>query len=211
MKKKVLIIDDIVENITIIKDCLETEDFEFYHSTDALEGLEIAKEKNPDLIILDLMMPKYDGYEICTMLSANKSTSEIPIVILSALNNSESIKKALESGATDFISKPFDCIELQARIKSALRIAENKKLSIEIEKNNFAVQAYRLANHKIKQPLTILKLANTSIKKELSKNPIEIEVINNKIQYIDKAITEISEILNDLERIFKEESLRNFD
>ncbi len=207
--KKVLIIDDIPENISLIKDCLESEEFDFYYSNDSLAGLELAKEIIPDLIILDIMMPKYDGFEICKLLSSDQSTAEIPVIILSALNNSESIKKGLESGATDFISKPFDCIELQARVKSTLRISENKKLSIELERNNFAVKAYRLANHKIKQPLTVLKLANTAIKKELDKDPMEKESLQKRIQYIDKAVNEINDILNDLERIFKEESTRN--
>ncbi len=207
--KKVLIIDDLPENILLIKDCLESEEFEFYHSNDSMEGLEIAREIVPDLIILDIMMPKYDGFEICKFLSSDQKTAEIPVIILSALNNSEAIKKGLESGATDFIAKPFDCIELQARVKSTLRISENKKLFIELERNNFAVKAYRLANHKIKQPLTVLKLANTAIKKELEKDPLEKESLQKRILYIDNAVNEINEILNDLERIFKEESMRN--
>jgi len=207
--KKILIIDDISENISLIKDCLESKDFDFYQSNDSLEGFEIAKEIIPDLIILDIMMPKYDGFEICNMLASEQSTAEIPIIIISALNNAESVKRGLESGATDFISKPFDCVELKARVNSALRISDNKKLSIELERNNFAVKAYRLANHKIKQPLTVLKLANTAIKKELEKEFLEIESLRKRIQYIDNAVNEINDILNDLERIFKEESTRN--
>lgn len=207
--KKVLIIDDIIENISLIKDCLSSENFEFLESTDSLKGFEIAKSENPDLIILDIMMPNVDGLEICSMLKNEQITSEIPVIILSALSNSEMVKKGLEAGATDFISKPFDCIELIARVKSALRIAENKKLSIELERNNFAVKAYRLANHKIKQPLTVLKLANTAIKKELDKEVLEKEALQKRIQYIDNAVNEINDILNDLERIFKEESTRN--
>jgi two-component system cell cycle response regulator len=207
--KKILIIDDIIENIFMIKDCLESENFTFIESTDASSGFELAKSEIPDLIILDVMMPKIDGFEMCNLLSNDQTTKEIPIIILSALNNSEMIKKGLESGATDFIAKPFDCIELIARVRSALRIAENKKLSIELEKNNFAVKAYRLANHKIKQPLTVLKLANTAIKKELTKDSIEVESLQKRIQYIDNAVNEINQILNDLERIFKEESTRN--
>ncbi len=207
--KKVLIIDDISENIALIKDCLESDKFEFYHSNDSVEGMGIAKEIIPDLIILDLMMPRFDGFEICKQLSLNNNTSEIPIIILSALSDSESIKKALESGAADFVSKPFDCTELLARVKSALRISENKKLSMELERNNFAVRAYKLANHKIKQPLTVLKLANTAIKKELEKEPLKKDSLQKKIQYIENAVNEINDILNDMERIFKEENVRN--
>lgn len=207
--KKILIIDDIPENVALIRECLEADNFEFYISNDPIEGFELAKSKVPDLIILDIMMPKFDGFELCNMLKDTPNTNEIPIIILSALNNSENIKKGLEAGATDFISKPFDCIELQARVKSTLRIVENKKLSIELERNSFAVKAYRLANHKIKQPLTVLKLANTAIKKELAKQPIEIDSLQKRIQYIDNAVSEINEILNDLERIFKEESMKN--
>ncbi|MCS7052726.1 MAG: response regulator [Ignavibacterium sp.] len=207
--KKILLIDDSPENIFLIKECLGEDNFTFLESTDSTKGFDLAKNENPDLIILDLMMPNIDGFELCAMLKNDSDTIDIPIIIISAFNNSEMIKKGLEAGATDFIGKPFDCIELLARIKSALRIAENKKLSIELERNNFAVKAYRLANHKIKQPLTVLKLANTAIKKELSKDSFEIQSLRKRIDYIDKAVNEINEILNDLERIFKEESTKN--
>lgn len=207
--KKILIIDDVVENIKLIEECLKSEGFQFIHSNNPINGFELAKIEKPDLIILDIMMPQFDGFELCHMLKNSNNTTDIPIIILSALNNSENIKKGLEAGATDFIAKPFDCIELQARVQSTLRIIENKKLSIELERNSFAVKAYRLANHKIKQPLTVLKLANAAMKKELSKELLEIESLQKRIQYIDNAVNEITDILNDLERIFKEESTRN--
>jgi DNA-binding response OmpR family regulator len=207
--KKILIIDDFPQNVEIIKDCLEVENFVLLTTSDTREAVNIAKSELPDLIILDVMMPNYNGFELCKMFAEDKITSEIPVIILSALNNAESIKKGLEAGAIDFVSKPFDCVELSARVKSSLKIAENKKLSIELEKNNFAVKAYRLANHKLKQPLTVLKLANTALKKELSKDALDIEQLNKKIDYIDTAVNNINGILNDLERIFKEDSTEN--
>lgn len=203
--KKLLIIDNILENIIQIKNCLNSGEFEFIESDDAFKVFELAKNENPDLIILGIMMQKLEGLELISLLSKDKKTEQIPIIILSADNNYENIKNGFEAGAVDFISMPFDCRELIARVKSALRSADNKKHSIELEKHNFAVKAYRLVNHKIKQPLTVIKLANTSIKRELDSGQIEIDSLYKRTQYIDNAINDINQILLDLEKMFKED------
>jgi len=126
MSIKVLVVDDNKLNIRLLTDILLDEDFEVCSTMNSLEVIDIAKDKLPNVILLDLMMPGIDGFQVCEQLKSNIETMEIPVIIVSAKTEGNDIKKALELGAFDYIKKPIDETEVIARIQSALRFKENQ-------------------------------------------------------------------------------------
>jgi len=203
--KKILVIDDLPENVFILQDRLVQEGYEVITAYDGNEGIEKAYATLPDLILLDVMMPDISGFEVCKILTNNEKTKHIPIILVTAKASAEDTKEGLESGAFDYVKKPFNRIELMARVKSALKLSEANKQLLEIEKKTTFVATIVTANHKIKQPLTLLSLSSASLKNELEKETISKEVILNKLKYIDAAIKDIGDVLNKLNSITKPE------
>jgi DNA-binding response OmpR family regulator len=198
---KILIIDDLPENVFLLQDRLEREGYEVITSYDGKSGIEKAIKEIPDLILLDVMMPDLDGIEVCKELVLNPITLNIPIILVTAKSGAEDIKEGLEAGAFDYIKKPFDRIELLARVHSAVKLNETHKMLIEAEKRNIFSATVVTTNHKIKQPLTLMSLSSTAIKREINKDVISREAVMKKLDYIDMAIKEITDILNQLNAI----------
>lgn len=201
--KKILVIDDLPENVFLIQDRLEREGYEVITAFDGKTGIERAKSELPDLLLLDVMMPEMSGFEVCKILIADPSTSRIPIILVTAKTEAEDIKEGLEAGAFDYIKKPFNRIELLARIHSALKLSEAQKLLLEAEQKNTYTATVVTANHKIKQPLTLMSLSSAAIKRELKKGEISAEAILKSLNYIEIAIKEINDVLNQLNSIKK--------
>jgi len=160
--KKILIIDDQPGNVFLLQDRLNREGFKVITAYDGTSGIKKAEEETPDLILLDVMMPGIDGFETCGEISSNEKTKYIPIILVTALNSSEDTQKGFDSGAFDYIKKPFNKVELLARVKSALRFSETNKLIIELEKIDTFSATVKKTNHEIKQPLTLISLAITA-------------------------------------------------
>ena len=102
----VLVVDDITTNITLIKALLKGKNYEVLVAQSGTQALEIAQQQHPDLILLDIMMPIMDGYEVLARLRSDEKTKDIRIVILSALANESDIKNAMELGADAYLTKP---------------------------------------------------------------------------------------------------------
>jgi DNA-binding response OmpR family regulator len=198
---KILVIDDLPENVFLLQDRLEREGYEIITSYDGKSGIEKAIKEIPDLILLDVMMPDITGIEACKTLVQNPITRNIPIILVTAKSGAEDTKEGLEAGAFDYIKKPFNRIELLARVHSALKLSETHKLLIEAEKRSIFSATVVTTNHKIKQPLTLMSLTSTAIKRELNKDEISRETILKKLNYIEIAIKEITDILNQLNAI----------
>ncbi len=116
-KDKILVVDDMAINLELIKNVLELEgNFSLVTVSDGKSAILKAKTNYFDLILLDIMMPEMDGYEVCKILKSYPTTKNIPIIFLTALNNPKNIKKAFQYGAVDYISKPFSVEELTARV-----------------------------------------------------------------------------------------------
>jgi len=198
---KILVIDDLPENVFLLQDKLEREGHEIITSYDGKSGIEKAIKEIPDLILLDVMMPDMTGIEVCKALVQNPITLNIPIILVTAKSGAEDTKEGLEAGAFDYIKKPFNRIELLARVHSALKLNETHKLLVEAEKRSIFSATVVTTNHKIKQPLTLMSLSATAIKRELSKDEISRDTILKKLNYIEIAIKEITDILNQLNAI----------
>ena len=199
--KKILVIDDLPENVFMLQDRLEHEGYEVLTAYDGFSGMEKAKTDLPDLILLDIMMPDITGLEVCKILVNDPLTKDIPIILVTAKSGAEDTKEGLEAGAFDYIKKPFNKIDLLARVKSALKLSEAHKIVLESEKRDTFLATVVTANHKIKQPLTLLSLSSAALKRELLKDEISKEAVLKRINYIDVAIKEINDVLNQLNSI----------
>jgi DNA-binding response OmpR family regulator len=119
-KHRILIIEDNADTRRFLEAML-TKDFEVICAENAVIGIEFARNKGPDLILLDIMLPILSGYDACSLLKKDEKTKAIPIIFLSAKNSVPDITHGLTTGADDYIPKPFDYKELMARIKARLR------------------------------------------------------------------------------------------
>ena len=118
--KKVVLIDDEPDILSTLKLFLEVEGFEVATAADGIDGLEKIRKKVPDLVVLDLMLPKLDGYKICRLLKFDKKYKKVPVVIITARAQDIDRKKALEVGADAYITKPFEPDTLLEKIKELL-------------------------------------------------------------------------------------------
>lgn len=122
----VLIVDDVAENIQVAMSILQEDSYEFSFATSGEEALELVEESEFDLILLDIMMPGMDGFEVCKRLKADEQTKDIPIIFLTAKVDTESIAQGFNLGAVDFVSKPFHSTELLARVANHIELNQSK-------------------------------------------------------------------------------------
>jgi diguanylate cyclase (GGDEF)-like protein len=121
MDRKILIADDNAKNVRLLKDILEDEGYMVFTEDNGLSVLDIAHQIMPDAILLDIMMPGKDGFDVCRELKEDFDTKDIPIIMVTAKIDGKDLKKAFELGAFDYIKKPIDEVEVVARVQSALR------------------------------------------------------------------------------------------
>lgn len=119
---KVLIVDDQLSVRETLKAFLLQENYQFSFAADGMEALTLVDEIRPDVLLLDVMMPGMDGFEVCRKLKANKLWSHIPVILVTALDSKDDMARGFEVGADDFLSKPVNSLELRARVRSMLRI-----------------------------------------------------------------------------------------
>ena len=147
--RTILAVDDTPSNLDILADFLD--DFDFIDATSGKDALEIVAQEKVDVILLDITMPEMDGFEVCKRLKSDEKTKDIPVIFLTAHQEIEYIQKGFEIGGADYINKPFNIIELRARVKTHL---QNRIYLEEIKQK----QA-KLAQLSVTDPLT--KLYNT--------------------------------------------------
>jgi DNA-binding response OmpR family regulator len=200
-KKKILIVDDQPDNVFILQDRLQREGYSILTAYDGPTCIEIAEEALPDLVLLDVMMPGMSGFDVCDKLVRNEKTTNIPIILVTALTDIDDVKQGLQVGAFDYIKKPYNRAELIARINSALKFSETSKVLLELEKINTFTATVVTANHEIKQPLTLINLSTAAISREIGKDNINRETIIKRVEFIDNATKEIIKVLERLSSI----------
>jgi two-component system cell cycle response regulator len=201
--KRILVVDDQPDNVFILQDRLEQQGFEVLSAYDGQSGIDKARDEQPDLILLDVMMPGMSGFEVCREIVQNELTKNIPIILVTALTGSEDIKEGLQAGAFDYIKKPFNKIELIARINSALKYSETNQLLLELEKVKTFAATVVTTNHEIKQPLTLINLSTAALRRELNKDTGSKDKMINRIAYIENATKEIIKVLDKMSSIRK--------
>lgn len=118
----ILVVDDNVPNLELIQAYLEDVDCQIVSAHDGVEALTMVARKKPDLILLDVMMPKMSGFEVCRRLKNDPQTSDIPIIMVTALNEFGDIERGIDSGTDDFVSKPVNRLELLTRVRTMLKL-----------------------------------------------------------------------------------------
>ena len=130
-QEKILIVDDNRPNVELLQAHLESAGYNVVAAYGGEEALQKVEKEKPDLILLDIMMPRMSGYEVCRRLKADPKSKVIPIVMVTALNELEDVEKGVDVGADDFLMKPINKLELIARVKSMLRV---KNLEDELQR-----------------------------------------------------------------------------
>lgn len=121
---RILIVDDSEENVTILADRLRANHYKTLSAFNGIEALKKVKEELPDLVLLDVMMPQMDGFEVCRTIKSSAETQMIPVIMVTAKTGTEDIVQGFEAGADDYLSKPFHQMELLSRVRSMLRIRQ---------------------------------------------------------------------------------------
>src|SRR5436190_15662240 len=122
MTARVLVVDDVELNVKLLEAKLSSEYFEVIVADNGPTALELAESELPDIILLDIMMPRMDGFEVCRRLKANPRTADIPVVMVTALSDVADRLRGLESGADEFLTKPVNDTALFARVRSLVRM-----------------------------------------------------------------------------------------
>ena len=125
-KSTILVVDDNPQNLELLQAYLEDLGCEVISAVDGVEAMQAVAQHNPDLILLDIMMPKMSGFEVCRRLKEDQATADIPVVMVTALNELGDIERAVAAGTDDFLSKPINKLELLTRVKSLLRVRHLK-------------------------------------------------------------------------------------
>lgn len=141
-KPKILLVDDHDLNLELLEAYLAYGEYEIHMATDGAQALEIIKQDPPDLIILDVMMPRINGFEVCEKVKENSQTRLIPIILLTALKEEEVKIRGIKAGAEDFLTKPVSKAELQARVTSLLKL---KKFTDELESAENVIMALAMS------------------------------------------------------------------
>jgi len=146
---KILVVDDLLDNLRLLASLLTEEGYTVKKAPDGAMALSNVPRFQPDLILLDIMMPEIDGYTVCQQLKANPETQDIPVVFLSALDLTFDKVKAFEVGAADYINKPFHPAEVLARVKNQIRIRQ-QGLQIQSQQATISRQAEQLKEAEMK-------------------------------------------------------------
>lgn len=136
-KNTILIVDDVVDNIQVAMSILKEDDYEFSFALSGEEALKLLKEREFDLVLLDIMMPGINGFDVCRSIKNDPRLSDTPVVFLTAKVDIDSITEAFELGGVDYITKPFHAAELLVRVKTHIQLSQAKKI---LKQNNISLQ-----------------------------------------------------------------------
>jgi DNA-binding response OmpR family regulator len=123
MKKKILLVDDSPTVLLMERLLLQDGPYELLTASNGVEAVKLALDERPDLILMDVVMPQMDGFEVCQRLRAEESTRETPILLVTTRGSPEHVERGYESGCSGYIAKPFDGNELRARVDSLLGLS----------------------------------------------------------------------------------------
>jgi len=193
-KSKILIVDDTVDTVELLTKRFRAQGYDTAAAYDGEEALIMVREYAPDLIVLDVMMPKLDGYEVCRRLKKDDATKHIPILMLTAKSEIPDKVKGLDTGADGYLTKPFDYKELAARIRSLLARQEANIKQAEKEKRAALDQMVDEVSHEVRNPLVTIGGFARRIKKNLPEddpNRKYLDIILHNVKALEKMVTQL--------------------
>lgn len=178
---KILIVDDVMSNVLLLKVLLTNEKFAIATASNGRQALEQVEKENPDLVLLDVMMPDMSGFEVAQHLKSNPNTADIPIIFLTALNSTADIVKGFQVGANDFISKPFNKEELIIRVTHQISLVAAKRLILskteELQRTIAGRdKLYSVIAHDLRSPMGSIKMVLNMLILNLSSEKIGAEM-----------------------------------
>ncbi len=203
--KSVLIVDDIPDNLRLLASILTRNGFRVRTANDGLRALASIKLSIPDLILLDVKMPKLDGYEVCKQLKENTETASIPIIFISSLDGTFDKVKAFEVGGVDYITKPFQVTEVVARVSAHIELnclhrqleEQNQELSREVAAKEKAQADLALlinsVSHDLTNPIAAMKyilssLVSKASSQKISEVTVETQILSTLLGGCDRAL-----------------------
>jgi two-component system sensor histidine kinase/response regulator len=199
----VLGVDDELPNLQILENILILNNYKFVALTDPVEVFEKVIEIKPDLVLLDISMPKLDGFALCRKLKDDKRTEQIPIIFISGRSSTEDIIEGLNAGANDYIIKPFNMTELLARVETQIKLKFSIEKAIEAEQLK-ALHALMVSqNHELNQLLTAILGQSEIVRMEMNEGRIIEKNINKSLSYIEDACWKMTKIIKKIDNIKK--------
>ena len=197
-----LIVDDILSNVLLLEAILKKEGYRTRHFTDPVEALSYIESELPDLVLLDVMMPGLNGFEVLEIMKKNPATRHIAAIFLTALNDSASIVKGFQLGAVDFITKPFRKEELLVRIQNQLRLlAAHRTILTQKENLESTIRSrdmlYSIISHDLRSPIGTTKMLCETLDLLVDKGALSSEA-TEVIDLITKTSTDAYELLDNL-------------
>ena len=221
IRQTILIVDDNPKNRAICEEIFE-EDFDLIHAEDGLTALRLSRERHPDVVLLDVMMPGINGYEVCQQMKADPETGHIPVIIVSAKGQTDEIIEGFDSRADDYIVKPFVNSELRARVRATLRLkqtqdelqAANRKLHDHTRKLEEANERLKeldrikagftaMLVHDLRSPLSVVQVTLQMLESDALVAQSEYQTL---IRESLASCNELFELTSDLMEIFRSES-----
>ncbi|NJN31060.1 MAG: response regulator [Synechococcales cyanobacterium RM1_1_8] len=192
MVSQILVVDDRVENLGVIEALLSREPYQLDYVSSGQAALEYLQFHQPDLVLLDIMMPEMSGFTVCQRLKENPDWQHIPIIAITALRGSEDLEKCLAAGADDFIAKPVDGKELRARIQAMLRIRHQYErlhhlLMLQDDLTHMVV-------HDLRSPLTSIAMS-TSVLDRVVSEPLQVKQVKRILASINRLQCMVDSVL----------------
>ena len=199
---KILVVDDVQSNVLLLKALLGREGFGIVIAMNGTEALQKVKSEHPDLILLDVMMPDMDGFEVAGHLKLEPEQAEIPIIFLTALNDSASVVKGFQLGANDFISKPFRREELLIRVEHQLSLVDARRIILrqteELRKTIAGRdKLYSVIAHDLRSPMASIKMLCNTIMMSIDRQTVPADVFE-MLEMTNKTAEEVFSLLDNL-------------
>lgn len=199
----IMIVDDTPANLQVLADMLRARHYSVRPVPSGRLALQAAALNPPDLVLLDIMMPEMDGYEVCRQLKSDPRTKEIPVIFISALGETLDKVQAFSMGGVDFITKPFQLDEVEARVRTHLTLREQQR---ELERKNAELteldklknQLLGIAAHDLRSPISVIKIYAELMRE--SQLPVDerfrkyVEVIHTKCEFMLKMIGQVLDL-----------------
>lgn len=209
IKQTILVVDDTEQNVTVVSQILRSAGYNVIPAFSGTSALGILERRQPNLILLDVMMPDMDGYEVCEKIKAQDNLRSIPVIFLSALHDTDKKVKALEVGGVDYITKPFQEAEVLARVKLHIRThdleIQRQLHTQQLEKlNSEKDRLMGIVSHDLRSPLSGIVGLSELLKD--AQEPIDVEFVRQLSEVIFSTSSHLISLVNDLLDIAKIES-----